>query len=168
MHKMKYIIPVLVLLAFAAKAQESKEFVIDGKVKNKLTINLASLKNYKMVSLDSLVIFNHLLERKSSIKNIKGVALKDILSKVTIDEASPKKLGEYYLVCTATDNYKVVFSWNEVFNTKAENNILILLSFEADPKKTEKGNIAMISTSDVASGRRFVKGLSKISILQVN
>jgi len=168
MHNMKYLIPILLLFSFAATAQESKQFVIDGKVKNKLTIDLASLKQYKSISIDSVTIFNHLLQRKSSIKNIKGVSLKEILSKVDIDEESPKKLSEYYLVCTATDNYKVIFSWNEVFNAKSENNILILTSFDADPAKAEKGNIAMITTSDAATGRRFVKGLSKISILQVN
>ncbi|RDC57962.1 molybdopterin-binding protein [Pedobacter chinensis] len=165
---MKYLIPILLLFSFAATAQESKEFVVDGKVKNKLTIDLASLKQYKSISIDSMTIFNHLLQRKSSIKNIKGVSLKEVLSKVDIDEESPKKLSEYYLVCTATDNYKVVFSWNEVFNAKSENNILILTSFDTDPAKAEKGNIAMITTSDAATGRRFVKGLSKISILQVN
>ncbi|TCD07601.1 molybdopterin-binding protein [Pedobacter frigidisoli] len=165
---MRYILPILLFLNLVAKAQESKQFVVDGKVKNKSTFDLGSLTQYKTVSLDSMVIFDHLLQRKSSIKNIKGVALKDILSNIIIDEPSPKRLSEYYLVFTASDNYKVVFSWNEIFNAKDGNNILILISFDTDPKKSEKGNIAMISTGDLAAGRRFVKGLNKISILQAN
>lgn len=165
---MKYLFTILFLFALKSQAQESKTFTIEGNVKQKLTINMASLSAYKTVSLDSLTIYNHLMQRKSSIKNIKGIPLKEILSQVEINEPSPKKLSEYYLVCSATDGYKVVFSWNEVFNAKSENNILILTGFVADPAKAEKGNIAMITTTDAATGRRFVKGLSKISIFKAN
>ena len=168
MHNMKYTLIALLFLAFTAKAQESKQFIIEGKVKTPLTITLDNLSAYKTVRLDSMTIFNHLLQRKSSIKNIKGVLLKDILAKVEIDAASPKTLSEYYLVFTATDNYKVVYSWNEIFNSPTGNQILVLQDYDADPAKAEKGNIAIITPSDFATGRRFVKGLSKISILQVN
>ena len=108
------------------------------------------------------------MQRKSSIKNIKGVLLKDILAKVEIDSSAPKTLSEYYLVFTATDNYKVVYSWNEIFNSPTGNQVLVLTSYDTNPAKAEKGNIAIITPSDFATGRRFVKGLSKISILQVN
>ena len=164
----KYLFAILLLCGIKSRAQESKQFTIEGDVKQKLTINLDSLLTYKTVSIDSITILNHLMQRKSSIKNIKGIPLKDILSHVEINEPSPKKLSEYYLVCSATGNYKVVFSWNEVFNSKLENNILILTDFVADPAKAEKGNIAMITITDAATGRRFVKGLNKISIHKVN
>jgi hypothetical protein len=165
---MKYFIILITLLSFKLRAQESKQFTIEGKVSKPLTVDLESLKAYKTISLDSMAVFNHLLQRKSSIKNIKGVLLKDVLSKVEIISESPKKLSEYYIVCTATDNYKVVYSWNEIFNSETGKHILVLKSFDADPAKTEKGNIALITPSDQATGRRFVKGLNKISILQVN
>ncbi|MBB6237256.1 hypothetical protein HDC90_001876 [Pedobacter sp. AK013] len=165
---MKYLIIAILFLSFAANAQESKQFIIEGKVKKPLTITLDNLSTYKSVSLDSMTIFNHLMQRKSSIKNIKGVLLKDILAKVEIDAASPKALSEYYLVFTATDHYKVVYSWNEIFNSPTGNQLMVLSSYDTDPVKTEKGNIAIITPSDFATGRRFVKGLSKISILQVN
>ncbi|NII83542.1 molybdopterin-binding protein [Pedobacter sp. SG908] len=165
---MKYLIIAVLFLSFAANAQESKQFIIEGKVKKPLTITLDNLSTYKSVSLDSMTIFNHLMQRKNSIKNIKGVLLKDILAKVEIDAASPKTLSEYYLVFTATDNYKVVYSWNEIFNSPTGNQLMVLSNYDTDPVKTEKGNIAIITPSDFATGRRFVKGLSKISILQVN
>lgn len=168
MLKMKYLFIALLFTAFAAQAQESKQFVIEGKVKTNLTVAMADLKQYKTISLDSITVFNHLMQRKSSIKNVKGVLLKDILAKVEIDTDSPKKLSEFYLVFTATDNYKVVYSWNEIFNSPTGNQLLVLTSYDTDPAKTEKGNIAVITASDFATGRRFVKGLSKINILQVN
>ncbi|MFD2336939.1 molybdopterin-binding protein [Pedobacter mendelii] len=165
---MKYLMLIILFLSIKLNAQESKQFTIEGKIKKNLSIDLPSLKEFKILSIDSMVVLNYLLQRKSSIKNIKGVLLKDVLSKVEIEAESPKKLSEYYIVCTAKDNYKVVFSWNEVFNNETGKHIFILTSFDANPDKEEKGNIALISPTDEATGRRFVKGLSKISILQVN
>lgn len=168
MHNIKYLIIALLFLNVAVNAQESKQFVIEGKIKAPLTVTLNNLSAYKFVNLDSMTIFNHLMQRKGSIKNIKGVLLKDILAKVEIDAASPKTLSEYYLVFTATDNYKVVYSWNEIFNSPIGNQLMILTGYDTDPNKAGKGNIAVITPGDFATGRRFVKGLSKISILQVN
>ncbi len=168
MLKMKYLLIALIFGTFTAKAQESKQFTIEGKVKRTLTVNLADLKQYKTVSFDSITVFNHLMQHKGSIKNVKGVLLKDILAKVEIDTDSPKKLSEFYLVFTATDNYKVVYSWNEIFNSPTGNQLLVLTSYDTHAAKAEKGIIAIITPSDFATGRRFVKGLSKINILQVN
>lgn len=168
MHNIKYLVILLLFFTVMANAQESRQFTIEGKVKRPLTITLNNLSAYKSVNLDSVTIFNHLMQRKSTIKNIKGVLLKDILAKVEIEAASPKTLSEYYLIFTATDNYKVVYSWNEIFNSPTGNQLMVLSSYDTEPAKAEKGNIAIITPSDFATGRRFVKGLSKISILQVN
>ncbi|MFD2584599.1 molybdopterin-binding protein [Pedobacter vanadiisoli] len=168
MHNIKYLVILLLFFTVMANAQESRQFTIEGKVKRPLTITLNNLSAYKSVNLDSVTIFNHLMQRKSTIKNIKGVLLKDILANVEIEAASPKTLSEYYLIFTATDNYKVVYSWNEIFNSPTGNQLMVLSSYDTEPAKAEKGNIAIITPSDFATGRRFVKGLSKISILQVN
>ncbi|GGH01529.1 MULTISPECIES: molybdopterin-binding protein [Pedobacter] len=168
MHNIKYLVILLLFFTVMANAQESRQFTIEGKVKRPLTITLNNLSAYKPVNLDSVTIFNHLMQRKGSIRNIKGVLLKDILAKVEIEAASPKTLSEYYLIFTATDNYKVVYSWNEIFNSPTGNQLMVLSSYDTEPAKAEKGNIAIVTPSDFATGRRFVKGLSKISILQVN
>ena len=165
---MKYFIILLSLFGLSASAQESKSFMISGRIKTPIAFDLTSFDAYEKVSLDSLVIYNHLMQRKSRIDHVKGVALKALLAKVEIDSPSPTLLSEYYLVCTASDGYRVVLSWNDVFNSKTANNFLILTSFDAIPAKAEKGNIALIAPGDEASGRRFVKGLSKITILRVN
>lgn len=168
MLKMKYFLTFLFLSALSVKAQESKEFTVEGELKKTMTVNLSSLAGFPSVKVDSITIYNHLMQRKSSIKNITAVPLKELLSGLEITSDSPKSLSEYYLVCTATDGYKVVLSWNEVFNSSSDNNILVLKSFDTEPQKAEKGNIALLVPADKATGRRFVKGLHKISILRVN
>ena len=107
------------LIAQKENIPTTENFSIEGKVKKEMNVSLADLSSYRSYSIDSIVIKNHLGERKSTLKKVKGVLLKDILEKVEIDSESPKVLSEYYLVCVASDNYKVVFSWNEIFNNDA-------------------------------------------------
>ena len=170
---MKKLLPViLILISFQLPAQKSitatERFVVEGNVKQPQSFSLDDLKGLPLVTIDSLVILNHLLERKSSIKNIKGVLLKDILTKLSIDQSNPKLLSEYYFVCTASDNYKVVFSWNEIFNNETGKHVMVITQQEGKNAAIPDNRIALISPTDEATGRRYVKGLQKIIVERVN
>jgi len=161
-----FIFAVLPLCA-QEKYQTTDQFKVGGLVKQELTLSLSSLATYKSYSIDSLVITNHLMQRKYAMKNLKGVLLKDILDKAEIQSATPKELSEFYIVCIASDNYKVVFSWNEIFNNKAGENILVLTEHDGKPAAQTNDRIAVISSSDNATGRRFVKWLKEIRVGRV-
>lgn len=145
----------------------TENFTIEGKVKKEITISLADLSSYKSYTIDSIVITNHLGERKSTLKKVKGVLLKDILEKTEIDAEIPKVLSEYYFVCIASDNYKVVFSWNEIFNNASGQSIYIITEQDGKPASTLDNRIALISSKDQMTGRRYVKGLQKIIVGRV-
>ena len=145
----------------------TENFSIEGKVKKEMTVSLADLSSYKSYSIDSIVITNHLGERKSTLKNVKGILLKDILSKVEIDAEAPKVLSEYYFVCIASDNYKAVFSWNEIFNSATGKSVYILTGHDGKPASALDNRIALVSPKDEMTGRRYVKGLQKIVVERV-
>ena len=98
---------------------------------------------------------------------MKGVLLKDILEKIEIDSEDPKVLSEYYIVCVASDNYKVVFSWNEIFNSNTGNSVYILTGHDGKPASALDNRIALVSPKDQMTGRSYVKGLQKIIIERV-
>lgn len=167
--------PVLLLLfvttRFYVSAQEkipsTENFTIEGRVQKSMTVTLADLSSYKSYSIDSIVITNHLHERKSVLKNAKGILLKDILGKMEIDAENPKVLSEYYFVCIASDNYKVVFSWNEIFNNDLGKSVYVLNGNDGKPASALDNRVALISSKDDATGRRYVKGLQKIVVERV-
>ena len=163
---------VLAATVFSVSAQKeniptTENFSIEGKVKKGLTVSLADLSSYKSYSVDSIVITNHLGERRSSMKKVKGVLLKDILDKVDIDAENHKALSEYYFICIASDDYKVVFSWNEIFNSDVGKSVYIITGQDGNWAYVLDNRIALVSSKDHMTGRRYVKGLQKIVIERI-
>jgi hypothetical protein len=158
---------IILFLSLNVSGQVHKTISITGTIAKPLTINFEDLKNYASHSIDSLVISNHKQEYKGTLQKLKGVLLKDVLSNAEFAVNSPKVLSEFYIVCVADDGYKVVFSWNEIFNSPTGDKALILTEINGNATIAQKGGIILITPTDKATGRRYVKNLSKITIHQV-
>ncbi len=169
---MKYLFCLsLVFMALVLRAQENvpptSAFSVEGKVKTSFHFSFPDAGNFQTVNIDSVVIYNHLLVRKRTITKLKGILLKDILAKVEIDAPGPKVLSEYYFTCVAIDNYRVVFSWNELFNTETGKHAMIIIEENGRKGMEMEDRVALISPEDYATGRRYVKGLQKIIVERV-
>lgn len=155
----------LVLTAFGQKDYKpTSSFTISGDVKAPVTIQIGDLAKWKAVAIGDVVITNHLKEKKSEAKGLKGVLLTDVLSSVEINSESPKVLSEYYFICKANDGYTVVYSWNELFNTTVGETAYIVTEKEGKSAAAMPDAILMISTKDYATGRRHVKALETIVV----
>ncbi len=139
-------------------------FTIWGDVKSPATITIADLKKWTAVNVGDVVITNHLGEKKSEAKGLKGVLIRDVLKSVEINAESPKVLSEYYFVCKANDNYTVVYSWNEIFNTATGDTAYIITEKNGKDASSMDDSILMISPKDRMTGRRHVKALSTIEV----
>jgi len=164
---MKILSLIILFLGLTLNAQASKSISVTGDIVKPLTISFNDLKSYQKHSLDSLVIYNHKMEYKSTLRKISGILLKDVLAKIDFKTDSPKLLSEFYLVCIADDGYKVVFSWNEIFNSGNGDQALIVTELNGSDVSQLKENIMLVTPTDKATGRRYVKNLSRILIQQV-
>jgi len=163
---MKNIISLFfVLIAFTVSAQfnhiPTDSFTIEGKVKRHLTFSLADLDTFKTKSLPDVVITDHMGKEKNTLTQLKGILLKDILNNVEIDAENPKVLSAYYFVFVASDNYKVVFSWNELFNTETGNNVYIITEENGKKMKDTDERIAIVAVTDIRTGRRHMSNIKK-------
>ncbi len=160
-----------VLIANQAFSQKSitptDRFIIEGEVAHRMSVSLMDLSRYKTYTKDSFRIINHLKEPRSLIRDLKLVLLKDVLSEVIIKTPGTKQLSEYYFIAEAIDGYKVVFSWNELFNTKLGDEIYLVVGYDHQAGVQMSNRIALLSAGDEATGRRFVKGLKKVIIKRV-
>jgi hypothetical protein len=153
------------LLLQTSEAQKTSEsFSVSGEVLKEENIDISKLSGYTLVHMDSLRIYSHDMQPKGLMKNIDGVLLKDILSAIPFNNENPKVLSEYYIECQATDGYKVLFSWNEIFNSETGNHVMIVTSKNGTNITQLDDRIPLVSPTDKATGRRYVKWLSKIII----
>jgi hypothetical protein len=146
----------------------TNEFTISGKVKTELKFSLADLSAMPSVLIGDVEITNHKGEPKGTAKNMKGILLKDLFSKTEFPVEKPKELSAFYITCIASDGYKIVYSWNELFNTETGNHVFIVMEKDGEKAADLEDRILMISTSDFKSGRRYLKGLQKIVVQRVD
>ena len=163
---------VFLLVVFVSfgqvKVNPSDALTVSGKIKKEVTFTLSDIQSFESKKIPDVVITNHLGEVKGTSKNLKGVLLKNVLAKIEFDAESPKLLSEFYVTCIASDGYKAVFSWNEIFNTTTGDNLYLITSKDGKELKDMDDRILIISTTDFKTGRRNVKGLTKIVVERVN
>jgi hypothetical protein len=58
----------------------------------------------------------------------------------------------------------VTFSWNEIFNSETGKHVMIIIQKNGTSFSSQDDRIALISPTDIATGRRYVKWLNKIII----
>lgn len=157
------------IVAFAQhNIHTSKEIRITGELDADKLVTLEDLKSFSAESIPDLMITNHMGEPRGELKNMKGISVLKILEDLKISVDSPKYLSEIYFTFVATDDYKVVFSWNELFNSPTGAHTFLVT--EANGVKLEKmeDRILMICTTDFKTGRRHVKSLDRIIVNRVN
>ncbi len=163
-----YLFFISVSLFSQSANKQTQSFTIQGKIKETKIVALDDLKKLKSNAIGDISITNHKGDAKGVAKGLVGVLLKDILETVVLDSESPKQLSEYYFTCIASDGYKVVFSWNEIFNTATGNSVYIITEKDNTSISTSDESILMISTLDFKTGRRFVKNLESITVNRVH
>ena len=141
------------------------QFTITGAVKKESVITMDSLNNYPIKEIGDIKVTDHLGNFKHGDEKLKGVLLRDILSHSQLN-TTPHLYGQFYFTCIGADGYKVVYSWNELFNTPVGDNVYILM--EKNGVKAEKlpESLQMASMLDVKTGRRYLHNLDKIIVSQ--
>ena len=135
-----------------------------GEIEKETTITLESLGQMKQEIVVDQLIYNHNGEVKDTLKNMKGVSLKEALSQVKFKYEKPKELNEFYFVFTASDGYRVVFSWNEIYNTEAGNFLYFITEMKGKKMQDLDQRMVFLSAKDIKSGRRYIKCLQSIEI----
>ncbi len=167
---MKQIIIALLLVAsHAAFAQHdvppTKSFSIylQGK-KEPVAFDIAAIKKMKQDNLGDISIKNHRGEEKYAAKGVSGVLLKSFFDVAKIATEKLKQLSELYVVLIASDGYKNVYSWNEIFNTEVGNHIYLITAMDGKGIEDMNGAIMVMSLDDKNTGSRHLKGLEKIEV----
>jgi hypothetical protein len=148
--------------------QPTNDFVVTGQIKKELKFTLSDIEKYPSKTIGDVVITNHLGEPRGTAKQLTGILVKDLLKDLELKEETPKRFSEFYMTFVAVDNYKVVYSWNEIFNSPTGDNLFLITSRDGKKIKDMEERILILTPTDFKTGRRHIKGLSKIIVERVD
>lgn len=146
-----------------AQTESTSEFIITGKVKAERKIGLQDLLQLPSVELND-VNTSCSPRKETKVKKAKAVLIKNVLDSVVFDYDKSHSLGSYYFLFVAADGYKVVYSFNEIYNTEIGNHTYIITAIDDKPLQEIDNRILMITTTDIKGGSRNLKYLSKIVV----
>jgi hypothetical protein len=160
------------ILGISGEIPDTSKFVtenvaVTGVVENKLTLSVADLRKFPPQQVGEVKIMCQSGANLGNLENLKGVLLKDILDKAGIVSKSHNDVKKMAIIATASDGYKVVFSWNEIFNSPIGEGVLVFFEKDGKPLGDDEGRIAMVSAKDIRTGPRHVKWLQGIDVQKI-
>ena len=144
--------------------QNGKALRVSGRVRKPLVLSMEELGSMKTEVLEDLFVVCGSGDPKGSIGSCRGVLIERVIQMADVIKEEHDDTKKMFLIASADDGYKVVFSWQEVFNTPVGGGILILLEKEGKPLDPERKRVDLISTEDYFMGSRYVKGLTNIEV----
>ena len=140
---------------------------IVGEILNPKCIHLNEIENIKSTKIKDFILLDHKGEVKDSLFGIYGIPFKTFLEGIEFRYSKPKELNEFIFVLTASDGYKVVLSWNEIYNTEIGDHFYIVTEINGKRNIDNENRIIFLSSVDLKNGRRFIKGLKKIEVRHI-
>jgi hypothetical protein len=141
-------------------------FRITGKVKAERTITLQELQRYKTVELHDINT-SCSPKKEERIKKVKAVLLKHILDSVAFQYEKRSMLNQFYFMFVASDGYKLLYSYNEIYNTETGNNLYVVTEMDGKPVEEMENRMLILTTTDIRGGTRNMKGLKEIVVGRV-
>lgn len=157
----------IILAGLTASAQKTGDttsaFTISGRVKQDKVISWQMLASFRLHELKSINT-SCSPKKEERIRQAKAVLLKDVLDSVSFDYSRGSELNAFYFVFVASDGYRLVYSYNEIFNTETGRNLYIAVELDGKPGNALPNSLLVLTTSDIKGGRRNMKWLKEIKV----
>lgn len=150
-----------------APAAPSGRVAIGGAVQQSLSLGVEDLRQFPPDQIVTLPMPARAGDDPSKSSVLKGVKLKAILERAKILTADHNTVKKLAIIASATDGYKVVFSWSELFNAELGDAALVLFERDGQPLSASEGPLALISGKDLRTGPRHVKWLQSVEVRQI-
>lgn len=153
--------------AAAETATISTTLRIHGLVRQPQMLDVEALRQFEPVTIARIPITSASGSPRGELTNLVGVPLRSLLDKADIrldDRHDSKKIA---IIASGTDDYRVIFSWSELYNTAIGTGVVVLYQQDGQPLPDRSGRIALISRDDLRTGPRHVKWLHDIEVRKI-
>ena len=164
---LRHALAILLVLPAVAAAQVSKTLHISGAVEKPRTLTVEDLKSRPPKSISDIRMIDEGGRREQRTQIFTGVLLRDLIDQTQVVERRRRDLRTSVVVATATDGYRAVFSWAELYLSATGDGALVYYELDGKPLDEREGLIALISMKDTRTGARHVRWLQKIEVVPV-
>jgi hypothetical protein len=152
----------------ANNRQEGNTVKITGRVREPVVLSMKDLCEMgEFEEVKDLMVICGTGTPKGRIESCKGVLLENVIRKADVIKDGHNDTKKMYIVASAPDGYKVVFSWQEIFNSPMGEGIMILTEKDGESFCEKNSELELISAQDYFTGSRIVKGLDNIEVVLV-
>jgi len=148
-------------------ALQPNKLRVTGRVTKPLVLGMEKLRAMDSEEIEDLMVICGDGDPKGHIRNCKGVLLDKILGMADVIKTEHNDTKKMFIVVSAHDGYKTVFSWQEIFNTAVGGGVIVLLERDGKPLDGKQGQLELISAEDYFTGSRYVRGLKDIEVVLV-
>lgn len=142
---------------------------ITGQVREPVVISMKDLCEMEEVEeVKDLMVICGTGTPKGKIESCKGVLLENVIRKADVIKDGHNDTKKMYIVASAPDGYKVVFSWQEIFNSPMGEGVMILIEKDGESLCDKNSGLELISAKDYFTGSRIVTGLNNIEVVMVS
>ena len=138
---------------------------VSGRVGSPLSLSMADILSMEMEEFQNLFIVCGTGDPKDNIRHCRGVLIEKVLQKADVLKGEHNDTKKMFIVASASDGYKVVFSWQEIFNTVIGGGVAVLTERDGKPLEEGGGRLDLISTLDYYAGSRYIKNLRNIEVV---
>ncbi|MBI5591715.1 MAG: sulfite oxidase-like oxidoreductase [Deltaproteobacteria bacterium] len=138
---------------------------VTGRVGNPLMLGMTDIRDMESEEFQDLFIVCGTGTPKDCIQRCRGVLIEKIIQKADVLKEGHNDTKKMFIVATADDGYKVVFSWQEIFNTAIGGGVAVLTERDGLPLGETRDRIDLISSQDYYAGSRYVRDLRYIEVL---
>ena len=157
------------VLAMKGEIPGLREYVTDrlsvtGNVEHALDLSVDELRNFPAPEVKEVALVSESPATVGRLETFRGVPLRTLIEKAKLVTPGRNDLKKTIFIATASDDYAVVFTWSEVFNTEVGDGVLVYFEKDGRPLTEAEGRIAMLSAKDIHRGARHVRWLKSIEV----
>jgi cytochrome c551/c552 len=145
----------------------TNRLLVTGAVEHPLDLSVDELRKLPASETKEIALESQSPAKAGKVEVFSGVLLRTLLEKAKVTAPGRHDLKKTIFVARASDDYAVVFTWAEVFNTDVGDGVLVVVEKDGKPLREDEGRIALISAKDIHRGARHVRWLKAIDVRKV-
>ena len=160
---------VATALAGGAEAQGPgpTTLAVRGNVENVLTLSIDDLKKLPVQRIEDVRVVRATGSQSTVpevTRHYTGCLLRDVLERAKPVERSRLDLRKSVVIVAASDGYRAIFSWAELYLSPIGDGALVVYERDGAALPADEGPLALVSLKDTRPGPRHVKWLQSIEL----